>query len=151
MSNRRSRHGDRSLLARDFKRGQLPRGPRGQAGSQGPAGPKGEMGPRGQVGPRGAPGAKGANGATNVVIRDAVTENSSAEVIIVDAFCEPGERATGGGGSATDGNGTFVDPYYPLDLSRPGVRAPVGGGYYEAREPAAGEPPTLGVSKSKGR
>jgi hypothetical protein len=29
---------DRSLLARDFKRGQLPRGARGPAGPQGPSG-----------------------------------------------------------------------------------------------------------------
>ena len=45
---------DGSLLARDFKAGQLPRGRQGepgQAGAQGPAGPKGD------------PGAKGATGA----------------------------------------------------------------------------------------
>jgi hypothetical protein len=36
---------DRSLLAKDFKRGQLPRGPAGPAGPQGPAGPAGPVGP----------------------------------------------------------------------------------------------------------
>jgi hypothetical protein len=44
---------DRSLLARDFKRGQIPRGPAGPAGPQGAAGPAGERGPSG---PSGAPG-----------------------------------------------------------------------------------------------
>lgn len=32
---------NRSLLARDFRRGQLPRGPRGATGSAGPPGPRG--------------------------------------------------------------------------------------------------------------
>ena len=36
---------DRSLLVKDFKRGQLPRGPLGPAGPQGPAGPAGSVGP----------------------------------------------------------------------------------------------------------
>jgi hypothetical protein len=37
---------DRSLLARDFKAGQLPRGPAGPAGAAGPAGPQGPAPPR---------------------------------------------------------------------------------------------------------
>ena len=41
------------LLARDFKAGQLPAGPRGPAGSQGPQGQKGE---KGDTGGAGAPG-----------------------------------------------------------------------------------------------
>jgi hypothetical protein len=44
---------DRSLLARDFKRGQLPAG---KAGPQGPAGPAGTSGPAGPQGPAGPPG-----------------------------------------------------------------------------------------------
>lgn len=36
---------DRSLLARDFKRGQLSRGPKGETGAQGVAGPAGPAGP----------------------------------------------------------------------------------------------------------
>jgi hypothetical protein len=43
---------NRSLLAVDFKQGQLPRGPRG---TQGPAGPSGPSGPQGPAGV-GAPG-----------------------------------------------------------------------------------------------
>src|SRR4051812_49579516 len=43
---------DRSLLARDFKAGQLPRGPAGPAGAAGAAGPAGPGGP-GRGGRRG--------------------------------------------------------------------------------------------------
>src|SRR4051812_43192502 len=38
---------DRSLLARDFKAGQIPRGPAGPAGAAGPAGPAGPAGASG--------------------------------------------------------------------------------------------------------
>jgi hypothetical protein len=40
-----------SLLRRDFRRGQLPRGPRGFPGPQGPAGERGPAGPAGPAGP----------------------------------------------------------------------------------------------------
>jgi hypothetical protein len=40
---------DRSLLARDFKAGQIPRGPAGPAGAAGPAGPQGPAGPAGSA------------------------------------------------------------------------------------------------------
>jgi hypothetical protein len=48
-----------ALLARDFKRGELPkgaRGPKGDPGSKGDPGPKGEPGARGSAGPRGERG-----------------------------------------------------------------------------------------------
>src|SRR5438309_3221782 len=41
---------DHSLLLRDFKRGQVPRGPAGPAGPVGPAGPAGPQGPAGPSG-----------------------------------------------------------------------------------------------------
>ena len=41
---------NRSLLAVDFKAGQLPAGPQGPAGSAGPAGPAGTAGPPGPAG-----------------------------------------------------------------------------------------------------
>src|SRR6478752_3306038 len=41
---------DHSLLARDFKSGQLPRGAPGPAGPAGPAGPQGPAGPAGSGG-----------------------------------------------------------------------------------------------------
>jgi hypothetical protein len=46
-----------SLLAVDFKSGQLPRGPRGFAGDTGPAGPAGPAGAAGPAGPAGPSGA----------------------------------------------------------------------------------------------
>src|SRR5256885_8007538 len=42
-----SRVKDRSLLASDFKAGQIPTGQRGATGAIGPAGPKGDTGPGG--------------------------------------------------------------------------------------------------------
>jgi hypothetical protein len=48
---------NRSLLAVDFKAGQLPRGPRGFQGDTGPAGPAGPAGVAGPAGPAGPSGA----------------------------------------------------------------------------------------------
>ena len=45
----------RSLLARNFKRGQLPRGPQGPIGLSGAAGPQGPGGPQGPAGAKGDP------------------------------------------------------------------------------------------------
>jgi hypothetical protein len=78
---------DRSLLAKDFKRGQLPRGQRGPAG------------------PQGAPGAPGAPGATNVTVRVGPTSIDSST-----ALCAASERAVGGGGVTPDG---FLDESRP--------------------------------------
>lgn len=75
-----------SLLAADFRLGQLPKGPAG------PAGPAGSVGPAGPAGPAGAAGA------TNVLMRQgasfSVNKNGFATGT---ASCQPGERATGGG------------------------------------------------------
>jgi hypothetical protein len=94
---------DGSLLAKDFKRGQLggasgTPGPEGPAGARGPAGPAGAPGPAGGpgptggAGPAGAQGPKGADGATNVVTRSTYLPTGTGNV-----SCNPGERATGGG------------------------------------------------------
>lgn len=53
---------DRSLLAKDFKQGQLPRGLRGLRGATGAAGAAGATGPAGAVGATGAAGAAGPKG-----------------------------------------------------------------------------------------
>lgn len=83
---------NRSLLARDFARGQLPRGARG------PAGPRGAQGPAGPAGPAGAAGA------TNATVRVG-TEVAG----ISTASCLAGERAVGGGGTATGADGALWD------------------------------------------
>jgi hypothetical protein len=51
-----------SLLKKDFKAGQLPRGPRGFRGNTGPAGPTGPLGLTGPAGPRGTQGPRGVQG-----------------------------------------------------------------------------------------
>lgn len=79
---------NRSLVAKDFKAGQLPAGPRGAQGPVGPAGP---------AGPAGAAGARGPAGATNVTVRAGATELG-----LSIASCTGAERAVGGGG--------FTDP-----------------------------------------
>jgi hypothetical protein len=64
---------DYSLLARDFKKGQLPRGaqgadgPAGPVGATGPTGPAGPQGPAGPSGPQGTTGAAGPQGAAGAV------------------------------------------------------------------------------------
>jgi hypothetical protein len=63
-----SRVKDHSLLAQDFKEGQLPSvpegaaGPRGAVGAQGAVGPSGPVGPQGAEGPAGRPGTPGEAG-----------------------------------------------------------------------------------------
>ena len=73
---------DRSLLAKDFKSGQLPRGAQGARGAVGPAGPAGPAGP---------------SGATNVAVRA-----GASDLGISTASCQSGERAVGGGGFTPD-------------------------------------------------
>ncbi len=111
---------DRSLLAKDFKPSQVPRGPTGPvgppgseqgptgptgatgpAGSQGATGAVGPVGPQGQKGLRGATGPKGATGPrgpATVVERSLpnqpVPANSARSATVT---CHPGEKTTGGG------------------------------------------------------
>lgn len=72
---------DGSLLATDFKSGQLPQGPKGD------------------------PGPPGRNDVANVVVRAQTTTipAGSPWTTSVYANCAPGERATGGGSSYQDG------------------------------------------------
>ena len=104
---------DRSLLARDFKRGQLPRGEPGLAGERGVPGPKGDKGDRGAPGAQGDPGAPGA---TNVVVRKqdtAVQANGGRALFAVQ--CAPGERAVGGGASlATTDKDSQLQQSFPV-------------------------------------
>jgi hypothetical protein len=101
---------DRSLLVRDFKGGELPRGPKGQKGDTGATGPRGATGRRGPKGSKGAKGSKGskgdpgAAGATNVTVRSAVFTASTGNPGSVTAPCSAGERATGGGYTVGSGS-----------------------------------------------
>lgn len=71
-----------SLLARDFRSGQLPRGPRGFDGPAGPAGPAGAAGP---------------SGVANITVREADAAMGPGAVAAGLAACPSGQRATGGG------------------------------------------------------
>jgi hypothetical protein len=92
---------DRSLLASDFKLGQLPKGAPGAAGSPGSAGPQGPPGPQGATGPAGPQGPAGTGGTADVpapVVRTGGP--SAANPTFSLAICEDHspEQASGGGG-----------------------------------------------------
>src|SRR3954447_23368001 len=99
---------DRSLLAKDFKSGQIPKGAKGAKGDNGLQGAKGDPGAKGDAGAPGAPGANGkdgvngkdgANAATNVVVHRAVEAVSLATPTgTATASCAGGERLISGGG-----------------------------------------------------
>jgi hypothetical protein len=104
----------RSLLASDFRRGQLPAGPRGPEGPPGARGAEGATGARGAEGARGPQGPQGPAGATNVTVR--AGQQASGEATVT---CAPGEVAVGGGGIGSAGTLSF------LAFSGP---TPLGGG-----------------------
>jgi Collagen triple helix repeat (20 copies) len=85
-----------SLLSSDFRAGQIPAGPPGPPGPVGERGPTGERGPIGERGPAGPQGPPGAT--TVTVLSSASVPTGTASV-----SCPPGEKATGGGGSSTNG------------------------------------------------
>ena len=82
---------DRSLVAKDFKSDQLPRGDKGEPGARGPAGPAGPVGPAGPPGPEGPP----AVSSLTVRMGDEATGTAFVE-------CEFEEFAIGGGGITED-------------------------------------------------
>jgi hypothetical protein len=99
---------NRSLLAADFKAGQLPAGATGATGATGPKGDKGEKGD------------PGADGATNVVVRESPSAPvAPAAIVSATAQCLAGERATGGGYdvSGTGEFATFALDSQPTDAA----------------------------------
>lgn len=104
-----------SLLATNFKAGQLTPGPKGPQGSPGAPGSNGAPGPvgakgadgikgtNGTAGTSGANGINGTNGATKVVVRRTNLPMPTANAIYTAvASCNAGEVATGGGVSHSD-------------------------------------------------
>jgi hypothetical protein len=98
---------DGSLLARDFKGGELPHGEPGAPGERGGPGPKGDSGPKGDA---------GVPGATNVVVRRSDTDvDASTGQALFRVQCAPGERAVGGGASVTNsGASAQVEQSFPI-------------------------------------
>jgi hypothetical protein len=106
---------NRSLLAKDFKAGQLPAGA---------TGPQGLQGPQGVQGTPGQNGAAGAPGATKVVIREAAADSTAPAGTnnTSTATCNAGEVPVGGGAKLS--LGTIVDMQvsesYPNDTNADG-------------------------------
>ncbi|HET8653564.1 MAG TPA: hypothetical protein VFM13_13450 [Gaiellaceae bacterium] len=87
-----------SLLKKDFKAGQLPRGARGPVGARGPAGLTGPAGAPGPAGPAGAAGAQGPPGPVSLTYASsAVTPLPANGQATAAAVCPAGMVVTGGG------------------------------------------------------
>ena len=117
---------DHTLLARDFKAGQLTT-QQGTPGAAGPQGHDGPMGPSGPTGPRGATGATGTtgpSGATNLTVRVATATVAAGGSGFTQAGCLNGGRAISGEGYFDDG--TAAGDYVK---GQPGVY-PFGGGSF---------------------
>ena len=65
-----------SLLAKDFKQGQLPAGSKGANGLTGTTGPKGEAGPKGETGAKGDTGLIGPKGDTGPTVVGGANDGS---------------------------------------------------------------------------
>jgi hypothetical protein len=92
---------NRSLLAVDFKTGQLPAGPRG---------------PQGDKGDKGDPGAPGISGYELVMASNIVTNQIFNSV---GATCPAGKRVIGGGGATAGGIVVGDGPY--IVVSQPSL------------------------------
>jgi Collagen triple helix repeat (20 copies) len=113
---------DRTLLAQDFKAGQLPAGSQGPAGPQGPKGdpgdpgaqgPKGEQGiqgiqgqrgDKGEQGIQGVQGQKGDTGPPGMSGYESISTPSvnvpPGQIAVKEAQCSSGKKPIGGGLSA---------------------------------------------------
>jgi hypothetical protein len=100
-----------SLLAADFRRGELPRGrvgPQGPGGPRGPAGAPGApgaIGPAGPAGPTGPTGPPGLSGLQTVL---ANTASNTTNTKTVTAGCPSGKQAVGGGATVSPTNAADV-------------------------------------------
>jgi hypothetical protein len=84
-----------SLMAADFKAGQLLQGPKGDPGSQGP---KGDKGVPGMQGPKGDTGAAGADGVSGYQKLDGPWETvGMGQFGSATVDCPAGKKALGGG------------------------------------------------------
>jgi hypothetical protein len=117
---------DGSLLATDFRAGQIPRGP---AGPQGPAGPAGPQGATGAAGPAGR------NAVTSIAVRvsSPVLVAAAGGTATATVSCAPGEVAVGGGGITANHNAQLTDSF-----STPAAGTPTGWGvHYRNDQPAS--------------
>ena len=94
-----------SLIAADFRPGQLPRG---RVGPQGPAGPKGAAGTPGATGVTGAAGPAGAPGLSGLQPVFATGANNTNNTKTLTAACPNGKVAIGGGAAISPTNAPDV-------------------------------------------
>jgi hypothetical protein len=107
-----------SLLATDFKAGQLPAGPRGPVGTAGPAGPAGPQGPAGTAG-----------GVSGLEVIYAASDGGAFTVKSIEAQCPAGKKVTGGGSIIAGATNARVT------ISAPGQVPNPTSWYVEADEP----------------
>lgn len=89
-------------------------GAQGEPGPAGPAGPPGPQGEPGAVGPERPQGPAGPSGVTNVTIRvSPFTSLAPGRSFGSSVFCEPGEKATGGGGTTNQPQVTWMAASLP--------------------------------------
>jgi hypothetical protein len=129
---------DGSLTGRDVRDGSLAAADLGESATaarrRGRRGPRGRPGPQGPPGPPGGQGPTGPPGATNVVVRTSPVpppvvpfpfgEGGGSFNFEVQAYCLPGEVATGGGIRMQDVEGqqrdaTVVSTYPTPSPDRP--------------------------------
>jgi hypothetical protein len=96
---------NRSLLAEDFKLGQLPAGKPGAQGPAGTAGEPGAAGATGAPGPQGSPGTSGSAAAPAFVVHTAGPSVGNPSFSLATCTDHTPEHASGGGG----GGGTVID------------------------------------------
>jgi Collagen triple helix repeat (20 copies) len=126
---------ERSLLAKDFKNGQLPTGAAGPAGPQGATGPRGQAGEDGGRGPAGEPGERGPHGAKGETGEPGVTGPRGPKG-------DPGEQGDEGPRGPHGQIGPDGDPG---ERGEPGRRGPAG----PAGEPGdPGEPGEPGITST---
>ena len=113
-----------SLLAKDFKTSELPRGANGANGTNGAPGAPGAPGPTGATGPAGPTGNTGPAGTPGAGL--ATTRHFQAAADLADGtkgtydiYCPAGQRAIGGGvrGDDTASEGTVVTSSRPAKSS----------------------------------
>jgi hypothetical protein len=88
----------RSLLASDFKLGQLPKGAQGPAGATGSQGPPGPPGATGPIGPQGPAATGGTADAPVPVVRTGGPSAMNPSFSLATCEDHSPEQATGGGG-----------------------------------------------------
>jgi hypothetical protein len=94
---------DRSLVAKDFKAGQLPRGDKGEPGARGAVGP---------AGPAGPPGPEGPPAISSLTVRTGAVDPGFAG-------CADGEVAIGGGGYTEDTDAFLYESRPDVDTGIP--------------------------------